>query len=98
MDSKRNISHLLLIGLMLLGQQLFAQRFAGLTIIGNELGSKSFNEQQITEAFKAKNNFWSNGKALAVCLPETKTSDAGPVCQKVYGKTVSEVQKFWLRI
>jgi hypothetical protein len=96
MDSKRHISRLLLIGLVLLGQQLCAQRFAGLTVIGNNLGSKSFTEQQIIDAFKAKNNFWSNGKALAVCLPETKTSDATPVCSKIYAKTVSEVQKFWL--
>lgn len=96
MDSKRNISRLLLIGLILLGQQLIAQRFAGVTIIGNDLGSKSFSEQQIVDAFKAKNNFWSNGKSLAVCLPETKTSDAPAVCSKIYGKTVSEVQKFWL--
>ena len=94
MDSKRHISRLLLIGLVLLGQQLCAQRFAGLTVIGNNLGSKSFTEQQIIDAFKAKNNFWSNGKALAVCLPETKTSDATLVCSKIYAKTVSEVQKF----
>jgi len=96
MDSKRHISRLLLIGLVLLGQQLCAQRFAGLTVIGNNLGSKSFTEQQIIDAFKAKNNFWSNGKALAVCLPETKTSDANLICSKIYAKTVSEVQKFWL--
>jgi hypothetical protein len=96
MDSKRYISKLMLLGLLLLGQYLFAQRFASITIIGNNLGSKSFSEQQIVDAFKAKNNFWSNGKPLAVCLPETKTSDAQTVCSKIYGKTVSEVQKFWL--
>lgn len=96
MGSKVNISHLLLVALMLLAQELFSQRLSGLTVIGNNVGSKSFTEQQIIDAFKAKNNFWSNGKPLAVCLPETKTTDATPVCSKVYARTVSEVQKFWL--
>jgi hypothetical protein len=96
MDFKRYISPLIFLAALMLGHQLYAQRFAGITIIGNNLGSKSFTEQQIVDAFKAKNNFWSNGKALAVCLPETKTSDATPVCSKIYAKTVSEVQKFWL--
>ncbi|MFN5620248.1 MAG: hypothetical protein ACK478_03005 [Flavobacteriales bacterium] len=82
--------------LLFIGREVDAQRLAGLTIIGNNLGSKSFSEQQVIDAFKAKNNFWSNGKALSVCLPETKTADATPVCSKVYGKTVAEVQKFWL--
>jgi len=96
MGSNRYISSLVIGGLMLLSQPLYSQRLSGLTIIGNNLGSKSFSEQQVIDAFKAKNNFWSNGKALAVCLPETKTTDATPVCSKLYAKSVSEVQKFWL--
>jgi hypothetical protein len=96
MVSKLHISRLLLMALLFIGREVDAQRLAGLTIIGNNLGSKSFSEQQVIDAFKAKNNFWSNGKALSVCLPETKTADATPVCSKVYGKTVAEVQKFWL--
>ncbi len=85
-----------MLGLLLCGQELLSQRLAGLTIVGNNLGSKSFSEQQVIDAFKARNNFWSNGKALVVCLPETKSTDASVVCSKVYAKTVSEVQKFWL--
>lgn len=85
-----------MLGLLLCGQELLSQRLSGLTIVGNNLGSKSFSEQQVIDAFKARNNFWSNGKALAVCLPETKSTDATVVCSKVYAKTVSEVQKFWL--
>jgi hypothetical protein len=96
MGSKRYISVLLLLGLILLSQALLSQRLTGLTIIGNNLGSRTFTEQQVIDAFKAKNNFWSNGKALSICLPETKTTDATPVCSKVYLKSVAEVQKFWL--
>jgi hypothetical protein len=96
MGFKQHISVWLMLGLLLCGQELLSQRLAGLTIVGNNLGSKSFSEQQVIDAFKARNNFWSNGKALAVCLPETKSTDATVVCSKVYAKTVSEVQKFWL--
>jgi hypothetical protein len=96
MGFKQHISVWLMLGLLLCGQELLSQRLAGLTIVGNNLGSKSFSEQQVIDAFKARNNFWSNGKALVVCLPETKSTDASVVCSKVYAKTVSEVQKFWL--
>jgi hypothetical protein len=96
MDFNRYIVLFLFSVLSLNAALLFGQQLSGLTIIGNNIGAKSLSEQAVIEAFKAKNNFWSNGKALAVCLPETKTSDADPVCLKIYGKTVSEVQKFWL--
>jgi len=96
MDFNRYIVLFLFSVLSLNTALLCGQQLSGLTIIGNNIGAKSLSEQAVIEAFKAKNNFWSNGKALAVCLPETKTSDAAPVCLKIYGKTVSEVQKFWL--
>jgi hypothetical protein len=96
MDSNRYIVLFLFSVISLNASLLCGQRLSGLTIIGNNIGEKTLNEQAVIDAFKAKNNFWSNGQTLAVCLPETKTSDASPVCFKVYGKTVSEVQKFWL--
>jgi hypothetical protein len=83
--------------LLSLGSSLaLGQSLSGLTIIGNNLGSSSLTELQVKDAFKAKNNFWPNGKTLTVCLPETNSSDASDVSRKIYGKTVSEVQKFWL--
>jgi hypothetical protein len=83
--------------LLSLGSSLaVGQSLSGLTIIGNNLGSSSLTELQVKDAFKAKNNFWPNGKTLTVCLPETKSTDAVEVSRKMYNKTVSEVQKFWL--
>jgi len=82
--------------LALITSSAFAQSLGGLTFIGNNLGTSSLKEQEVKDAFKAKNNFWPNGKTLTVCLPETNSSDAGDVSRKVYGKTVSDVQKFWL--
>jgi len=74
----------------------FGQSLNGLTIIGNSVGTSSMTELQVKDAFKAKNNFWSNGTVLTVCLPDTKSTDAADVSRKIYGKSVSEVQKFWL--
>lgn len=75
---------------------MLGQKLSGLTIIGKDIGVKSISEQQVMDAFRAKNNLWSNGRALTVCLPESQSSDAAEVCFKLYGKSVSEVKKFWL--
>lgn len=96
MDSKNRISLFFFSMLFMAGLNLCGQRFAGIVVIGNNLGSINLSEQQVTEAFKAKNNFWPNGKALSVCLPETQSTDAYVVCSGIYGKSVAEVQKFWL--
>ena len=72
------------------------QRTAGITFIGKELGVVTLTEQEVIDVFKAKKSLWSNGKSVFICLPETKSSDASDVCSKIYGKTASEVQKFWL--
>jgi hypothetical protein len=96
MDFRKYIS---IIGALLLSlgsSMAVGQSLSGLTFIGNNLGSSSLTELQVKDAFKAKNNFWPNGNTLTVCLPETKSTDAVEVSRKIYGKTVSEVQKFWL--
>jgi hypothetical protein len=96
MDSNKYISIVGALLLALITSSAFAQSLSGLTFIGNNLGTSSLKEQEVKDAFKAKNNFWPNGKTLTVCLPETNSSDATEVSRKIYGKTVSEVQKFWL--
>ena len=96
MDSRKHISILGALLISMICSLAIGQSLNGLTIIGNNLGSTSLNELQVKDAFKAKNNFWPNGTSLTVCLPETKSSDAAEVSRKLYNKTVSEVQKFWL--
>lgn len=98
MVSKRYISFVLLILGLIKAETALCQSLNGLTIIANNIGTKSLKEQQVVDAFKAKNNLWPNGKAVAVCLPPTESTDAKEVAQKIYGKTVSEVQKFWLAL
>jgi len=96
MDSNKYISIVGALLLALITSSAFAQSLGGLTFIGNNIGTSSLKEQEVKDAFKAKNNFWPNGKSLTVCLPETNSSDAADVSRKIYSKTVSEVQKFWL--
>jgi hypothetical protein len=88
---------LLIVGLLLqIGLSLRAQNLTGITVIGNNLGLKSMSEQQTIEYFKARNNLWPSNKPVLVCLPATQSTEAVEVCSKIYGKTVTEVQKFWL--
>jgi hypothetical protein len=95
MSSRSNIA-LFVVCLLLLSFGLRAQNLTGITIIGNNLGLKSMSEQQTIEYFKARNNLWPSNKPVLVCLPATQSAEAVEVCSKLYGKTVTEVQKFWL--
>ena len=73
------------------------QRLTGIVVIGNDIGSKSLSEQQVIEAFKAKNNFWPNGKTLSVCLPETQSKDAPAVCKGIYVNPFRRFRSFGCR-
>jgi hypothetical protein len=93
---KRNIALLMMGLLMQISFVARAQSLSGITFIGNSLGVKSFSEQQVVEYFKAKKNLWPSNKAVIVCLPATQSAESAEICSKLYGKSVNEVQKFWL--
>jgi ABC-type phosphate transport system substrate-binding protein len=95
---KRSISIVLLLLGFIKAEIVVCQSLSGLTIIANNIGTKSLKEMQVIDAFKAKNNLWSNGKSILVSLPPTASSDASEVANRIYGKSVSEVQKFWLAL
>jgi ABC-type phosphate transport system substrate-binding protein len=61
-------------------------------------GVSSLKDDKITRVFTGKENYWDNNKQIIVCLPSTKSESATDVCQKVYHKSVKDVQKFWLSI
>jgi hypothetical protein len=87
---------LFLFGLLIAGVQLSAQQLAGITFIGNSLGVKTLTTYEVLEYYKARRNLWPSNKAVIACLPPSKTQEATDVCAKIYGKSVAEVQKFWL--
>lgn len=67
-----------------------------LVVIGNDIGSKEVKFNYLKEVYQAKYTFWPNKKAVQIALPGTQSEDAIFVYKIVYGKSVKEVQKFWL--
>ena len=96
MDFKRIFTQYLgIVFFMILGQIAFAQN---LVVIGNEIGSREIKSAYLKEVYQAKYTFWPNKKSIQVALPGTQSQDAVFVYQTVYGKSIKEVQKFWLSI
>jgi hypothetical protein len=65
---------------------------------GNDLGMTSMTNARVQRVFTGKETLWKNGKTVVICLPGTKSVKAQEVYTKVYGKSVKEVQKFWLSL
>ena len=65
---------------------------------GNDLGMTSMTNARVQRVFTGKETLWKNGKTVVICLPGTKSAKAQEVYTKVYGKSVKEVQKFWLSL
>lgn len=69
-----------------------------MVVIGNDIGMKEIKMNYLKEVYQAKYTFWPNKKSVHIALPGTQSEDAVYVYAQVYGKSVKEVQKFWLSI
>jgi hypothetical protein len=69
-----------------------------LFVIGNDIGMKEIKMGYLKEVYQAKYTFWPNKKSVQIALPGTQSEDAVFVYSQVYGKSVKDVQKFWLSI
>lgn len=96
MDFKKVLIRLsCVIALISLTQCVRAQ---SLFVIGNDIGMKEIKMNYLKEVYQAKYTFWPNKKSVHIALPGTQSEDAVYVYAQVYGKSVKEVQKFWLSI
>lgn len=92
MDSKG----LIIVMLMLLMNVAHAQQ--KVVYFGNGTNVSSLKEDKLSRVFTGKDTYWTNDKQILICLPSTKSESAFDVCQRVYHKSVNDVQKFWLSI
>jgi hypothetical protein len=69
-----------------------------LVFIGNDLSMTEMNTALMKDVFKARYALWPNGKSITVCLPGSKSVHAEKVAQEIYGKSIQDVQKFWLSV
>lgn len=96
MDFKRNIIQILGILVFVISSAVVMGQT--LVVIGNEIGMKEMKSSYLKEVYQAKYTFWSNKKNIQIALPGTQSQDAVFVYNTVYGKSIKEVQKFWLSI
>jgi len=89
--------HLILsIVILTISTRLCAQDWNGLRFLGHQTGKTTFNSTEIKDVFKAKYTFWQNKLPVIICLPQSQSEEAKEICEKIYGKSVDEVKKFWL--
>ena len=69
-----------------------------LVFMGNDLSMTELNTDLMKDVFKARYALWPNGKSITICLPGSKSVHANKVSQDIYGKSIQEVQKFWLSV
>lgn len=81
---------------ILLGTLSIGIQAQSLIVIGNDVGAKEMKLSYLKEVYQAKYTFWSNKKTIQIALPGTQSEDALFVYKTVYGKSVKDVQKFWL--
>jgi hypothetical protein len=96
MDFKKVLIRLSCV-IALLGAVKFSDA-QSLFVIGNDIGMKEIKMGYLKEVYQAKYTFWPNKKSVQIALPGTQSEDAVSVYSQVYGKSVKEVQKFWLSI
>jgi len=69
-----------------------------LVFMGNDLSMTEMNTALMKDVFKARYALWPNGISITVCLPGSKSVHAEKVAQEIYGKSIQDVQKFWLSV
>ena len=86
----------LMIIMVIMSMRLCAQSWYNLRFIGNHTDKSIYTETEMKDIFKAKYNFWQNKLPVIICLPQSQSAEAKEICEKIYGKSVDEVKKFWL--
>jgi hypothetical protein len=84
--------------LILFGFSNKMQSQSDLLFMGNDISMTEMSGSLMKDVFKARYSLWPNGKSITVCLPGSKSVHAEKVSQEIYGKSVKEVQKFWLSV
>ena len=70
--------------------------WSDLTVIGRELGTKTFTYKQMAAYLSGNNLRWPNQKQVVLVLPSSDHSGAEKVASTVYRKPASQVKRYWL--
>jgi ABC-type phosphate transport system substrate-binding protein len=69
-----------------------------LVVIGNNLGTTKLTQDYLKQTFKGKYSLWSNGQAVTIVLPSSKSAQAPEFASVVMGMSVTGMQKYWLSL
>lgn len=69
-----------------------------LVVIGNNIGTTKLTQDYLKQTFKGKYSLWSNGQAVTVVLPSSKSAQATEFANVVMGMSVTGMQKYWLSL
>jgi len=69
-----------------------------LVVIGNNLGTSKLTQDYMKQTFKGKYSLWSNGQAVTIVLPSSKSAQANEFASLVMGMSVTGMQKYWLSL
>ena len=70
--------------------------WSDLTVIGSGLGTEAFTYSQMSAYLHGNNLRWPNQKQVVLVLPSSDHPGAEKVALAVYGKSVSQVKRYWL--
>ncbi|MFM1772471.1 MAG: hypothetical protein RLZZ71_1613 [Bacteroidota bacterium] len=69
-----------------------------LVVIGNNIGTSKLTQDYLKQTFKGKYSLWSNGEAVTIVLPSSKSAQAQEFASVVMGMSVTGMQKYWLSL
>ena len=84
--------------MLLTGTKAYTQSIS-LTVISNQDGAPS--EMKLTELksiLMGQDKRWNNGNKIILALMKTNTEIGKNICEKLYGMTGDELNKFWLAL
>ena len=70
--------------------------WSDLTVIGSGLGTEAFTYSQMSAYLHGNNLRWPNQKQVVLVLHSSDHPGAEKVALAVYGKSVSQVKRYWL--
>ena len=86
--------------LVFFGFNTYAQKteLASLDFIINVENVSELSQQEVIQIFRNGRSLWPNREKVLIVLPSNNSRLATDVAAKLYGSTVSGMQKFWLAL
>jgi ABC-type phosphate transport system substrate-binding protein len=72
--------------------------YAGLEVVGNEIGVTSLTSAEVRNIFLGERALWSTGQAVTVVLPSTRSSYVGLFAEQVLGMRREVMQRYWMSL